>query len=182
VDHPYAVVAFLLAAAEVERSVWERHQSAEPNGWLALLEAVEHRRSEVDADAQRVVGLHLWLLGTAARSRALAADEIAIRTALLVARLGPTAHADTVEEHLPSADAVTAQCLALLPSSPDHLPGRDELLDRLAAQDEAALEAARQSRRAKNLVNAVASYVGHLRDPQLQAQLQRWIDALPRLV
>jgi hypothetical protein len=182
VDDLDAVVAFLLTAGEGERSEWGQSQPAEPNWWLALLEAVEHRRRDADADNHCVIGLHLWLLRAAARAHALTVEETAIRTALLVARLRPTARAGTADKDLPSSDAVTAQCLALLPSSPDHLPGRDELLLRLAAKDEAALEAARRSRRAKNLVNAAATHAGHLRDPGLQAQLQRWIDALPRLV
>lgn len=181
-DDPQATVAFLLTAKDDERSAWRGDQSAEPNWWLALLVVAEHRRGDSDADLRRVVELHLWLLRAATRAHALTADEIAIRTAMLVARLRATGQTGAAGPALPSADAATAGCLALMPASPEALPDREDLLCRLATHDETALDTARRSRRAKHLLNAAALHSGHLRDPQLQAQLQSWTDALPHLV
>lgn len=182
VDAPHLAVSSLLDAEEHEREAWARDQPADPNAWLHLLVAVDHRYHGTDADLPRLVELHLWLLQAAERAAALRPDETTVRTAMLVARVRATAPSLEAVAAVPSSDTVVARCLAPLPRTPDDLPDRDALLARLAGGDPTALDAARRSRRAKNLVRAAALHQDHLVDPQLSNRLQCCIDALPRLV
>ncbi len=85
-------------------------------------------------------------------------------------------HPDLLDR-LPSADEVVRACLHAIPVEFDEVALDDDRdLHRLD------LTQMRQSRRAKNLVNAAQWHRDHIRDENLADQLRRWIAVKPRLV
>jgi hypothetical protein len=86
-------------------------------------------------------------------------------------------HPDLLDR-LPSADEVVRACLQAIPIGVEEVALLDDDRD-LRRLD---LMQMRQSRRAKNLVNAAQWHRDHVRDGDLADQLRRWTAVKPRLV
>lgn len=169
----------LLVAQEPERLRWlARREPDEPDRtswWLHLLVVIEYR-IEGDPQHEGWIRLHLWAVEQAHVRGALSGSETAIRTAYFV---NEQHERQGVNEHilalLPSAEEVVQDCLAALPISYGQAQEPIELSTR-------NIDTMRDARRAKNLISAAALHQGRLCDPQLSAQLSRWIDLGPNLV
>jgi hypothetical protein len=86
-------------------------------------------------------------------------------------------HPDLLDR-LPSADEVVRACLHAIAVAVEQVALLDDDRD-LHRLD---LTQMRQSRQAKNLVNAAQWHRDHIHDEHLADQLRRWIAVKPRLV
>ncbi|GAA0461799.1 hypothetical protein Ade02nite_16410 [Paractinoplanes deccanensis] len=168
----------LLGCDEEGRRRWlDRRQPAPPeaNWWLQLLLLIDERWEHRVAERREWARLEIWLLGQAGRRSALGRAEVAERTAYFVARMRD---AGTAASALPSADAVVRACLDAIPVALDRVavPADPRSLRSLE------LDEMRDSRCAKNLLNAAERHRAHVEDPDLADRLRAWLAIKPGLV
>jgi len=168
----------LLRSDENARRRWlDGREPAPPaaNWWLHLLLLIDERWSNQPAQRASWTQLKVWLLAQARSRFGLDAGEVAVRTAYYVSQMRDAGLPSSI---LPSADTIVRACLDAIPVSLDHVA----LLTGQQALSELELPAMRDSRRAKNLVNAAQRHLADLEDPDLAERLRAWLAVKPRLV
>ena len=168
----------MLRSDEDARLRWlDDHQPAPPavNWWLYLLLLIDGRREGRPAEQVMCSQLKIWLLGQARERSVLSRGEVAERMAYLVAQVRD---AGMAVPDVPSSDAVVRKCVDAIPVSLDQVALRTdrEGLSKLTPQER------RDSRRARNLLNAAERHLAYLDDPEPARELRAWLAIKPRLV
>jgi hypothetical protein len=170
----------LLRLGDIERGGWLDRRQPSPvhraNWWLFLLLVIDQQIRDHPDRAADWVALKVWLLRRAEATGVIGAAGSAEMMAyfLLAVR---REHPDLLDR-LPCADDVVRACLHAIPIAVEEVALLDDDRD-LHRLD---LTQMRQSRQAKNLVNAAQWHRDHVRDEHLADQLRRWIAVKLRLV
>ena len=170
----------LLWLGDGERGDWLEVQEP-PSGqlvnwWLHLLVIVDAQLDNQPDHRPDWVALRVWLLRHA-KSRDIFTDvESAQKMADFVAMTRQTY--PELAALLPSADEVAHACLTAIPVDLDEVALVEKHQD-LRRLDRTRM---RQSRQAKNLLNAAEQHLDHIEDEQLADQLRQWLAVKPRLV
>jgi hypothetical protein len=174
-----AGLGYLLKLDHHRREGWlDRRQPApleRPNWWLYLLLVIDQHLRDQPVRQAEWAELKLWLLRQGQHRGVFGPADAAAKIAYFVA---DARRAGVDLAALPSADDVVRACLNAIPVALDTVAVLDDRRD-LHRLDPPQL---RQSRQAKNLINAAAWHLDAVQDVDLATQLRQWLNIKPRLV